>query len=66
MFAFDPTFKIGCTFKTSFIKTNWPSGKSFDQRGPVTSLSDFAEIFFNKTIDGVCNVLESFKENEEE
>ena len=29
-------------------------------------LSDFAEIFFNKTIDGVCNVLESFKENEEE
>ena len=26
-------------------------------------LSDFAEIFFNKTIDGVCNVLKSFKEN---
>ena len=29
-------------------------------------LSDFAEIFFNKTIDGVCNVLKSFKENEKE
>ena len=33
-----------------------------DDDNVLMVLSDFAEIFFNKTIDGVCNVLKSFKE----
>lgn len=31
----------------------------------IMILWDFAEMFFNKTIDGICNVLQSYKENEE-
>ena len=41
-------------------------GLQWDDDNVLMVLSDFAEIFFNKTIDGVCNVLKSFKENEEE
>ena len=41
-------------------------GLQWDDDNVLMVLSDFAEIFFNKTIDGVCNVLKSFKESEKE